>query len=814
MRNTPAAGGRGIRAPSVAPGPTTGILLTVAANYLKKRRNITRTRSLVSWALVVGLLLLGLLVVWVLREYYALPEEGRTARDVWQVRIAMFALVVAVTLVLVLLGQRMSRLILALRARRAGSRFHVRLARRFAMIGLLPAFCIAVLALLTVVYGLDRWFSTRVGQVVQESRALAASFTGFLADDHLRYRHAVLAEQLREALERQTPGRDSTSLADRLVDYGELRLAGRADPAAWNAIAGILFQPPVSARRVGLFAADELLATGLSDQTQPDPALPQAAAQRAKVVGPGAPVALQPEAPLDLAAAIWPLQVAVSLPGEADLVLVVDSSREAPLLRQVAAIFANSAEYQAAERTGLGVAWGFALIYGVGAAVVAVAAIMVGFLFADQLVGPIGSLAAAAARIQDGDLSARVHETPSRLDEVGELISTFNEMAQSLADQRQQLLESHEREQEGRLFAEGVLRGTTVGIIGTDPGEAIRVVNRAVGELLGPGRSLAAGTALRTPFPEIGGLMDQAGSRPERIADGEVTVETPQLTRQLRVRVAAEVADDTLHGYVVTLGDVTGRAIAERMVAWKHLAEIMAHEIKNPLNPIRMKAQALEDMVPAVGAEEGARLLAANSELVERKVEEIRRLVDDFRGFASMPQPQLEWVDLVELLTAAGDLAAAGDPAVDFRLQLPAALRVRCDPAQLSRAVANVLVNAALATRERSATESCGRRVELRAGRLADMVEISVRDNGPGFPAGARQRLLEPYVTQRQDGGGTGLGLAVVRWVLESHGGEVLLRDPPDGAAGAMVRLRFPAAGPEAPAGPRGTETGGPVHGA
>ena len=780
-------------------------MIDVLANSLTdktaQRAAPRATRPLLVYGLAVVLLALGVFAVYVLRFYYDTPPEARTARDVWLVRAAVLALVGGTTLAIALLGHRVSKLILAMRARRVGSRFHIRLARRFALIGILPACLIAILALLTVVYGLDRWFSSRVGAVVENAQVLANAFDQFIAAEHLETQHTILGSQLRDTLGRSLI--DGTlTLEERLTQLGNGLLAERWDEQEWNAIASILFNPPVSAMQVALFSSQRMLHVSKIEANEPDPLLDEQVIRRALAAGSGVPVAARMRPLANLSEARWPLELVVALPSEVPLFLYIDSRREAPIMESVLSIFENSSEYDQAARTGLGVAWGFALIYGVGAAVVTVAAIMVGFLFADQMVGPIGRLARAAARIEAGDLAARVEAGASRSDEVGNLIGTFNQMAESLQSQREELIHSHERERDGRLFAEGVLRGSAVGIIGLGRYAEIRAANRAASDILGAKRNLHPGEPIHDAFPEISPLLEQARNAPDRVAEAEVSAESEQLTRQLLVRAAPELEDGALHGFVVTFEDITGRAVAERMEAWKHLAEIMAHEIKNPLNPIKMKAQALEEMLPALTEEERQRMLAANTELVVRKVEEIRRLVDDFRSFASMPEPHLERASLSELVASAVDLARTEDNEVTFHLQSPQNLRACCDPSQLSRALANVLVNSVLATRDRSeqelaeGREPAPRKVDVRVAELGDLVEISVLDNGPGFPPVAREKLLEPYVTHRPDASGTGLGLSVVRWILESHGGEVLLRDPPDGSPGAVVRLRFPAGGP------------------
>ncbi len=758
-------------------------------------------RPWVAYGAAAVLLLLGVVAVYVVRDYYGTAPEELTVGDVWRVRIAVCALVLWTTLALVLLGHRISKLILAMRAGRAGSRFHIRLARRFALIGILPACLIAILSLLTVVYGLDRWFSSRVGDAVRDTRELADAFDGFLADDYRQGQQLRLEKNLGEVLARVPLG-DTRTLAERLTDLGASVGSGEGADREWAATANLLFNLPVSADRVALFAGTELLRAGKWDGARPDPEIEADAVRQAVSAGVGVPVSLPARRDADPAAG-WIAEAVVALPPDGDLILYVEHAKDAAVVDRVRAIRTNAAEYEQVARSGLGVAWGFALIYGIGAVVVAVAAIVVGFLFADQMVGPIGRLAGAASRIESGDLSARIVEQATRSDEIGNLVGTFNRMAASLQHQREELLVSREREREGRRFAEGVLRGATVGIVGIDSEGRIQAANRAASDILGADRNLAPGASVHAAMPEIRPLLARARGLPGRVSEAEVNAESEQVTRQLLVRVAPEVEGGSVHGYVVTIEDITGRAVAERMEAWKHLAEIMAHEIKNPLNPLMLKAEALQEMVPPAERERQERMLAANTELVVRIVEQIRRLVDDFRNFASMPEPHLERVDLAGLASAAVDLVRAEDRDAEVSLGPARPISVRCDRTQLSRALANVLRNASLATRDRaqreieSGRDPTPRRIRVSMVRRGRLAEVTVEDNGSGFPADARERLLEPYVSHRKDQGGTGLGLAVVRWIMESHDGEVLLRDPPDGARGAVVRLRLPVEGPQ-----------------
>jgi signal transduction histidine kinase len=247
------------------------------------------------------------------------------------------------------------------------------------------------------------------------------------------------------------------------------------------------------------------------------------------------------------------------------------------------------------------------------------------------------------------------------------------------------------------------------------------------------------------------------------------------------------------------LGRSRRRALeAERRAAWEEAARRVAHEVKNPLSPIRAAVENLR-RARERGEETFAEVFPLEAATILEEVERLRRLVDEFSRFARLPRPQLARTDLGPLVREAARRQVSGHERVRLELELDEGLPlVSCDPDQVAGVVANLTTNALRALGERGGTIRVSlRSVEEEGARHA---ELLVEDDGPGLSAEERKRVFEPYWTTKERSGGAGLGLAIALRVAREHGGSLvaLARSGP----GAAFRLRLPL--------PRGA--GGPVH--
>ncbi len=274
----------------------------------------------------------------------------------------------------------------------------------------------------------------------------------------------------------------------------------------------------------------------------------------------------------------------------------------------------------------------------------------------------------------------------------------------------------------------------------------------------------------------IGVLLSRRFTRPvealtdaaRKIGEGQLGVQvTEQGSRELKELVA------TFNRMTQDLQQTTEALVAsERVAAWQEVARLLAHEIKNPLTPIRMSLETLL----AASRKKDARfdaLFADSAKAVLEEVDRLKRIVDEFSQFARLPRPKLEALDLKALaqqvlgLYAPHPVDGPGSPMLEYALDAPAPVTVKADRDQLTQVLVNLIKNA----EEAMAEAKKGGTITVRVHGRAPSAVLEVEDQGPGIPADLLPRLFEPYVTSKS--GGTGLGLAIALRIIQEHEGRL-----------------------------------------
>ncbi len=679
-----------------------------------------------------------------------------------QGRLLRLVLLLDLLYIIVLLGlviARMARLIAARRASAAGSRLHGRLVMVFAGLALVPTVLVALFAGFLVNIGLEGWFSDRVQQVVTTSQAAAEAYQ----QEH-----------------RQDLTEDAQALANFLIQ------AARANPLIEDAELRLLLAQGQSQIQRGLREA--YIIDGKAEI--------RARGERSYLFWYEPPTSGQ----LDRARAEgliliedWPnneFRALVALPPLADRYLYVTRDVDGNLLGLLDDTRETIGDYRQLEQTRGQVLFEFSLVYLGFALLLVAAAVWLGLWFASGLSRPIGQLAVASERVGRGDLDVQV-PVPDTGDEIQTLGASFNEMTRQLKAQREELIESYRSSDDQRRLFDNVLSSVTSGVIGLDAAGEIDFLNRSATRLLGldPARDIDA--LLAEAVPEFAPLFERlSGSVNETVQD-EVRLTRDGRVESLLVRMAVRRgADGALEGYVVAFDDVTELVSAQRMAAWGDVARRVAHEIKNPLTPIQLSAERIRRKFAARLDPEDKAALEQYTEVIIRQTGDLRRIVDEFSRFARMPEPDRAETDLAGLLRDVLLLqrdALKGAVSADIPDQ---PVIVDCDAGMMRQALTNLLKNAGEAVDEAAANAGPDWtphvRVTMEAGQ--DMVSIRIIDNGTGLPAD-RSRLFEPYVTMKPQG--TGLGLPIVKKIIEEHGGSLHLTDAPD-HRGAMVEIRLP----------------------
>jgi two-component system nitrogen regulation sensor histidine kinase NtrY len=665
-----------------------------------------------------------------------------------------------VLVLLAVVAWEVFNVIRAQRRGRAGARLHGRIVLLFGIVAVVPAILVAVIASITLDRGLDRWFSQRTRAIINNAITVAETYVrehGF----SIRQDMVAMASDLSRF--KEVFDNDRPKFRQILTFQAQVR--------------GVPSAVLIKADLTVIEKAD--INIGREFLIPPNIVVKEATAQQPIVYVP-------PSA--DYVAAIIPL------PNFEDTYLFVARPIDPRVIQYLRQTEANLVEYRGLEQRRFGVQIAFALMYAVIAMILLLSSIWIGLNFANRLVAPIRRLITAADLVASGNLYVQVPVRQSEGD-LASLGDSFNKMTAELRAQNADLVRARDQIDERRRFSEAVLSGVGAGVIGLNAAGKITILNRSAERLLGVSESEMIGKHAVDAIPEIGALIRDAFADNYRV-NGTVTMSRGGRERTFNVRVTTEQADESEHGYVITLDDITELVTAQRSSAWADIARRIAHEIKNPLTPIQLSAERLKRKYGKTLLQD-REVFEQCTETIIRQVGDIGRMVDEFSSFARMPKPVVEVQDLAETIRQAVFLQRVGHQNIKFEVELPpGAMTARYDRRLISQALTNILKNAAEAIESLPQEERDKGRILVRATSGGEEIVIDVIDNGPGLPKENRERLLEPYVTTREKG--TGLGLAIVGKIFEEHGGRIELNDaPPDfaGARGAWIRLIMAANG-------------------
>lgn len=673
---------------------------------------------------------------------------------------------VYVLIVMALVMRLVAKMIAARRAKSAGSRLHLRLTSVFAVFALIPTVLVAVFSVLLLSVALDGLFSEPVGNVLRTSLTTAQAYEEEHIQDLTRDAQGLAAYLNRE---RQR---------DLFMDDGDIRRAlgdvqGQIDRGLSEAFV-IDSAGTIAARAVGSYDFD------YEKPTADDFA--RARADRLLIIEDPANNEFRALLPLET----FPDRfLYVTRDVDGNVLALLDETTET----------VQQYEQLASDRGRM--LFQFGLLYLGFALILILGAIWGGLWFAERLSRPVGRLVAASQRVGGGDLDVRVIEDDGD-DEISQLGHYFNQMTGQLKGQREELLESNRMSEGRRRLFDSVLSSVTSGVVGLDADGRVTFVNPSARRLLSV-IDATASSSLAVAVPEFGALFDEVRQAGHEAVQDQINLIRKGQQESLLVRMSPRrTADGALEGYVVAFDDVTDLVSAQRMAAWGDVARRIAHEIKNPLTPIQLSAERIKRKFRTqVGIDVDA--LDQMTDVIIRQTNDLRRIVDEFSKFARMPEPVLVLNDLTKVVSDAVTLQRAGQPQVDITCDLPRdAVLADMDATMMSQALLNLIKNAGEATEtyiEKNGSEGYQPQIRIVMQHDGTGVSIAVSDNGVGLPED-RVRLFEPYVTTRDKG--TGLGLPIVKKIIEQHGGSLTLADADvfDGQThrGAKVVIHLPVA--------------------
>ena len=411
-------------------------------------------------------------------------------------------------------------------------------------------------------------------------------------------------------------------------------------------------------------------------------------------------------------------------------------------------------------------------------------------LFLSKIVTrPLSALAEATQAISRGRLDYRV--PVSAADEIGDLVRSFNRMAEDLEGSRRQIEASsrdlsaaNEELDQRRRQMETILESIPTGVLSLDAARRVTHINQALLRMFHPDAGhdgspqILRGAALADVFPpEVLEDFEPLLRRADRMGmtTSQMEMQLPRASLNVAVTVATLRHQSERSGYVVVFEDLSDLLKAQKQAAWREVARRVAHEIKNPLTPIALSAERIQRHLDRATPTDPASLgvVRACAETIAGAVETVRRLVDEFSTLARFPVAKPQPADINEVIENALSMFNGRLDGIGVHTTLASDLpKVMADSEAIKRAVANLVDNAAEASQD-----SVVREIEISTALVAsrDAVEITIADTGHGVSRELKERLFLPYFSTKKRG--TGLGLAIVSRIIEDHHGSIRVEE-------------------------------------
>lgn len=452
-----------------------------------------------------------------------------------------------------------------------------------------------------------------------------------------------------------------------------------------------------------------------------------------------------------------------------------------------ATLVAGYREYQQLAYSQSSMATLYALTLSLIVLLAVFASVLAALSFARRTTSPVMQLAEGTRRVATGDFMP-IREFQGG-DEINVLTRSFNSMIKEVSEARRGLELQRLQAEQAQAFLERVLGNISSGVVVVDHWYTVVTANQAARRIMGE-QNVMTGASLRDTLPEFVSTLEEyqhresIGTAPEPL---DFELEQNGVTIPLYLKTTP-MQLGTQTGSVLVFDDVTALMKAQRATAWGEVARRLAHEIKNPLTPIRLSAERLAWKLHAKLTEEkDLQLLQRTTNTIIEQVDTLRQMVNDFREYARMPAAFLVPLNLNEFMETVLQLYHDAGHAISFvpGEGLP---EIDADPAQLRQVFHNLISNSLEAV-----TEGEPVRISIRTEALESKyhagaigaVKLSIEDNGPGFTDKILNAAFEPYVTTKPTG--TGLGLPIVKKILDDHGAAIKLKNRSNEETGEIL---------------------------
>lgn len=743
------------------------------------------------WFEIAGIALVTLLLALISRLETRLYElSSQLAKDDSFIASIFFYAIINLNVFLAiilsfLVVRNIAKLVVERRRGVFGSQLRTKLVATLMVFALTPTVIIFYVSTRFINESFDEWFGARVQDSMQQARESGSQI--YLQDQRrLEGIARVAASKVR--VKSAAPIKDAKSSIDVQLDGFELeygvysvRVFDRDSQLIWSSIRD---EKPLSAP-----LRDRQLVGGILGRFATRPGLVSSSVVDA-------------DDQKDIVRAAVPLRA----PGNGELsgVVIVEERFDMPFLRSLEAIMESFSRLKPGAQL---VRVSYLILVTVMTLMIIFGAVWFGFRVARAIIGPIQILAEATKEVALGNYSITLE--PHSDDETGQLIRAFNTMTSDLERHRQIAREaqfrleiSNDELERRRHYMEIVFSNIAAGVIAVDASGVVTAFNNAAMTMLGMhhlghpvvGRPIreVLGEVLWSVFWE-----DAMSSWQERSSVATRNVDLRQAGIDLALFVAITAVrneDEDDLGVVVVFDDATQRAKQQRVMAWREVASRIAHEIKNPITPIKLSAERLLRRFANRFEGEDKDIFENCAKSILVQVDFLKDLVNEFGRFAKLPAARLQTASLKDVITKSMEVFRQGYPSIQFEVQFGEKMPLAwIDEEQMNRALINLVGNSVDAVKVShpggGGMISANAWFEQKAGKFI----IQITDNGQGIPTEIQDRVFDPYVSSKATG--TGLGLAITSQIITEHGGAV--RVVSTGDSGTTMRIELPSSNRE-----------------
>ena len=479
----------------------------------------------------------------------------------------------------------------------------------------------------------------------------------------------------------------------------------------------------------------------------------------------------------------------IKLPQYIDAYLLITSFVDQRVLNAIKSTSIAVSDYQSIEIKQFDIKISFIVIFLLITLILLFTSLIIGLNIANRLFEPITSLIRGAEEVGGGNLDYKISDevlSKININEIKRLVQAFNLMISDLKSNRVDLEHANDQLDKRRKFSESVLSGVYSGVIGLDKNLKINLPNVTATNLLGITIGKDFGKPILDIVPEFTDVINSLLTSKKNVVEDKIYIVRDDKVLNLITRFVVQKSDDLILGYVLTFDDVTSLIAAQKMGAWSDIARRIAHEIKNPLTPIRLAAERLMKKLSS-NRKIDKKTFEQSLNMITRQVDDIHHLVDEFSSFARMPSPKLKVININKVI-------------VEYINPMISSFE------KVLIEVDDVIENALIMGDEKQIRQACGNLIknsyenvnsnDIKNARISiifkienNFAEIYVNDNGTGIEKSIISQIIEPYFTTKV--GGSGLGLAITKKIIDDHNGSIFIR-PLKGSKGTSILLKFP----------------------